>query len=405
MSQAATHKPRIFSAALARAGAAAAFLLLLGFSFPHQCRGQQPAVDAKKKNLDEINRQLEEKKKEMEQYRLEEERIASEISGLKKEEKQTASRRQELEGQLDKSRSRSGEARQKYESLEKAKKDLAGDISGELVMYSMQKDFYYPYYGGRDISKDMLMRAAMLNKRALLTRIKGETARVNKDIEILKQKGVELKSKQELLRKQSSAQKTMVKAKQSELDKTHEQQARLGRELENLQNAALGLTRLVKKLQKQAPYRSQEGTDLPIDKGSMYWPAKGKVISRFGREDVPGLKTWIVREGIRIATEPGATVYSVLAGKVIYSGPFRAYGNVVIIDHEKGFFTIYGLLSRIDASKGQVVPALTPLGLAGEDTQAMSSGKKSQGSAVYFEIRKGDRALDPLKWLPSAIVQ
>ena len=362
----------------------------------------QAAVDAKKKNLEEINRQLEDKKKELEQYRLEEERISSEISGLKKEEKQTVSRRQELEDQLSRSRSRSGEARQKYESLEKAKKDLAGDISGELVMYSIQKDFYYPYYGARDIIKDMLMRSAMLSKRALLTRIKGETARVNKDIETLKLKGAELKSRQELLRRQSSARKTMVKAKQGELEKTHEQQARLARELENLQNAALGLTRLVKKLQKQAPYRSLEGTsDLPIEKGSLTWPAQGKVISRFGREDVPGLKTWIVREGIRIATEPGAEVHAALAGKVIYAGPFRAYGNVVIVDHEKGFFTIYGLLSRIDAAKGQVVSALSSLGLAGEDTQAMSSGKKSSGSAVYFEIRKGDRALDPLKWLPN----
>ncbi len=382
---------------------ALAFLCLALFSIGQRpCLGQQPVVEAKKKNLEEINRQLEDKKKELEQYRLEEERISSEISGLKKEEKQTVSRRQELEDQLSRSRSRSGEARQKYESLEKAKKDLAGDISGELVMYSVQKDFYYPYYGARDIFKDMLMRSAMLSKRALLTRIRGETARVNRDIETLKLKGAELKSRQELLRRQSSARKTMVKTKQGELEKTHEQQARLSRELENLQNAALGLTRLVKKLQKQAPYRSQEGTsDLPIAKGSLAWPALGKVISRFGREDVPGLKTWIVREGIRIATEPGAEVHAALAGKVIYAGPFRAYGNVVIVDHEKGFFTIYGLLSRIDAAKGQAVSALSPLGLAGEDTQAMSSGKKSSGSAVYFEIRKGDRALDPLKWLPN----
>jgi septal ring factor EnvC (AmiA/AmiB activator) len=131
----------------------------------------------------------------------------------------------------------------------------------------------------------------------------------------------------------------------------------------------------------------------------MAWPAQGKVISKFGREDVPGLKTWIVREGIRIATEPDAPVSAALAGKVIYAGPFRTYGNVVIIDHDKGFFTIYGLLSRIDAVKGQEVAPSDQLGLAGEDTQAVGSGRKSSGSAVYFEIRKGDRAIDPVKWL------
>ncbi|MCM2268042.1 MAG: peptidoglycan DD-metalloendopeptidase family protein [Elusimicrobiales bacterium] len=374
-------------------------LLLLLLLCPASAAAQT-AVESKKKNLEEINRQLEDKKKELDQYRAEEERIVSELAGLKKEEKQTAARRQELEGQLQNSRSRSGEARQKYDSLEKARKDLAGDITGELVMFSVQRDFYYPYYGLRDISKDLLMRSAMFNKRALLTRIKGESARVNKDLAVLKAKGLELRTRQELLAKQSSARKSVVKSKQSELERTRELQARLGRELENLQNAALGLTRLVKKLQKQAPYRSTEGAaELPIPRASMAWPAQGKVISKFGREDVPGLKTWIVREGIRIATLAGAPVTAALGGKVIYAGPFRTYGNVVIVDHEKGFFTIYGLLSRIDAVKGQAVLQDSLLGLAGEDTQAVSSGRKSQGGAVYFEIRKGDRALDPLKWL------
>jgi septal ring factor EnvC (AmiA/AmiB activator) len=362
--------------------------------------GAQASVDAKKKNLEEINHQLEDKKKELDLYKAEEEKILSELAGLKKEEKQAASRRQELEAQLAASRSRSGEARQKYDSLEKAKKELAGDITGELVMFSLQRDFYYPYYGQRDLSKDMLMRSAMLNKRALLTRIKGESQRVNKDLEMLRAKGLELKSRQDLLRKQSSAHKTLLKTKQDELENAREQQAKLTRELENLQNAALGLTRLVKKLQKQAPYRTDEGSaELPIPRGYLAWPAKGKIISRFGREEVPGLKTWIVREGIRIATEPSAPVVAAMGGKVIYAGPFRTYGNVVIIDHEKGFFTIYGLLSRIDAVKGQEIPVQTQLGLAGDDTQAVSSGKRSAGSAVYFEIRKGDRAIDPVKWL------
>lgn len=378
----------------------AAAALLAAALAPARCAAQA-AVEAKKKNLDEINRQLDEKKRELEQYRVEEERISNELSGLKREEKQTSARRRELEDQLQAAKSRTAESRLKYDSLEKARKTLSGDIYGELVMYSLQKDFYYPYFGGRDISKDMLLRSAMFKKRALLVRMTGESDRVSKDMLTLRRKGDELKSKQELLRRQGAEQKTALKAKQGELDRTHQLQARLQQELDNLQNAALGLTRLVKKLQKQAPYRAEGGTDLPIEKGSLAWPAAGKVISRFGREDVPGLKTWIVREGIRIATAPAATVRAALAGKVIYAGPFRTYGNVVIVDHEKGFFTIYGLLSRIDAVKGQAVEASAPLGLAGEDTQAMSSGKKSSDSAVYFEIRKGDRALDPLKWLPN----
>jgi len=175
-------------------------------------RAETPAA-AKKKNLEEISRQLEEKKKELDLYRAEEERITSELAGLRKEEKQSLSKRQDLEQQLDNSRSRSGDALQKYEALEKARKSLDGDISGELTMCSLQKDFFYPYYGLRDISRDIFIRAAIFNKGALLSSIKGESARVNKDITKLKLKSVDLKARQQLLLRQSSANQSVLKSK------------------------------------------------------------------------------------------------------------------------------------------------------------------------------------------------
>lgn len=357
-------------------------------------------ANSKKNNLEEINRQLEEKKMELDRYRAEEERITSELTGLKKEEKQNLSKRQDLEWQLGRAKTRSSDSLQKYDSLEKARKNLSGDISGALVMYSLQKNFYFPYYGSRDISKDMLMRATMLNKRALLTTIKGESLRINKDMEELQRKSVGLRARQVLLRKQSSAHKGELKNKRDELERTKGRQARLAAEVAKLQNAALGLNQLVKKLHKRAPYRSNEGSlELPLKRKSLPWPADGIIISRFGREEVTALKTWIVREGVRIETPKSAPVRAVLGGRVIYAGPFRTYGNVVIVDHEKGFFTIYGLLSRIDAAKGQVVETLSQLGLTGEDTQKVGSGMSSGKGTVYFEVRKGDRALDPMQWL------
>jgi septal ring factor EnvC (AmiA/AmiB activator) len=117
---------------------------------------------------------------------------------------------------------------------------------------------------------------------------------------------------------------------------------------------------------------------------------------------VPELKTWIVREGIRIRTADRAPVSPVLPGRVIYSGPFRTYGNVVIVDHEKGFFTVYGLLSSVAASKGDRVDAASRIGFAGVDTQAISGGETDGGSTVYFEIRSGADAINPMPWLTPA---
>ena len=361
----------------------------------------QDKVAAKKKSLEEIRAQLEDKKQELEKYKEEEDRINSEISSLEKEDKLNVSRQKELESQLSRTRAKSSESKEKYDSLARAYKDLQSDLYGETVLYSLDKYFYYPYYGRSDISRGLLLKSAILEKHNLINRIKGETVKVKGDIQDLSRQNLELKAKKELVEKQRSAHKNIVKGKMSELERTREKQAVLSREVENLQNAALGLTKLVRKLEKQAPYRPTAGKpgDLPVPKHSLPWPVQGKVISRYGRESVPLLKTWIVREGIRISAPRSAPVFPVMAGKVIYAGPFRTYGNVVIVDHEQGFFTIYGLLENISVSKNDAVTTASPLGSAGTDTQSVSGGADKDVSAVYFEIRIGSEAIDPQQWL------
>lgn len=358
-------------------------------------------ITVKKKSLEEISRQLEDKKKELEKYREEELGINSQIDTLKKEDKLNVGRQKALESQLAGVRARSSDSKEKHDSLSKAYKELQGDLYGETVVYALDKNFYYPYYGRSDIARGLLLKSAILEKHSLIKKIKGETARVKGDIRDLSRQNVELKARKELVDKQRSAHKSVVRGKMTELERTREKQARLSREVENLQNAALGLTKLVKKLEKQAPYRPGAGKsrELPVPRHSLPWPAQGKIISRYGREAVPLLKTWIVREGVRIrAAQAGASVFPVMSGKVIYSGPFRTYGNVVIVDHEQGFFTIYGLLENITVSKNDSVTPGSPLGRAGEDTQRLSSADEDY-SAVYFEIRIGAEAVDPLLWL------
>lgn len=381
-------------------------LVLLLLAAPGAVRAEDQ-ISVKKKSLEEIRQQLEEKKKELEKYKAEEDRISEEISGLKKEEKVSTVRQKELEAQLVRSRAKSAESRQKSESLSKAYRDVQGDIYGELAMYSLAKDFYYPYYGRRDLSGGLLLKSAIFEKNSLINRIKGETARVKGDIQVLTRQNVELTAKKKLLATQRSAHKNLVKSKMTELERTREKQARLAHEVENLQNAAQGLTRLVKKLEKQAPYKRTAGTrEPPIDRNSLPWPARGKVISRYGREEVPLLKTWIVREGIRIRTDGPVAVSPVMEGKVIYAGPFRTYGNVVIVDHEQGaFFTVYGLLSEILVAKNAAVTAASTLGRSGTDTQAVSGGGPGNYSAVYFEIRVGAESVDPLPWLEAPAVK
>ena len=319
------------------------------------------------------------------------------MDDLKKEDKLNVGRQEALKSQLTGVRARNSDSKEKHDSLAKAYKELQGDLYGETVLYALDKNFYYPYYGRSDISRGLLLKSAILDKHRLINRIQGETARIKGDIRSLSRQNLELKARKELVDKQRSAHKNVVRNKMTELERTREKQARLSREVENLQNAALGLTKLVKKLEKQAPYRPGAGKsrELPVPRHSLPWPAQGKVISRYGREAVPLLKTWIVREGIRIrAAQAGVRVFPVLSGKVIYSGPFRTYGNVVIVDHEQGFFTIYGLLENITVSRNDAVTPGSPLGRARDDTQRLSSPAEDF-SSVYLQIRIRAEAIDP----------
>ncbi|PIR19623.1 MAG: peptidase M23, partial [Elusimicrobia bacterium CG11_big_fil_rev_8_21_14_0_20_64_6] len=105
----------------------------------------------------------------------------------------------------------------------------------------------------------------------------------------------------------------------------------------------------------------------------------------FGRERDKELGTWTVRQGVVFDSNAGADVESVAAGNVIFAGPFRSYGKVVIVDHGGGFFSVYGELGKIEAEKGDSVKKNEKLATA--------------GGRVYLEIRHGTEALDPADWL------
>ena len=139
-----------------------------------------------------------------------------------------------------------------------------------------------------------------------------------------------------------------------------------------------------------------QGPKLSIPRHSLPWPVQGTVLSKFGKEYRADLNTYIFRDGIKIASVYGGPVRASAAGSVIYAGPFRSYGNVVIADHGKGFFTIYGFLKEISVSVGDKLETQGLVGTSGKDTQSSSGTGKN---AVYFEIRQGTQAVDPLEWL------
>jgi septal ring factor EnvC (AmiA/AmiB activator) len=136
-----------------------------------------------------------------------------------------------------------------------------------------------------------------------------------------------------------------------------------------------------------------DDTSLPFRpfKGALPWPARGPISSRFGRQPSSRFGTSIVRNGIEIDVAEAQLVRTVHEGVVAFADQFTGYGNLVIVEHGDGAFSLYGHLNSMQVQKGAQLSVQAPLG---------RSGRNPNGTpALYFELRVDGKPVDPLQWL------
>jgi septal ring factor EnvC (AmiA/AmiB activator) len=125
-------------------------------------------------------------------------------------------------------------------------------------------------------------------------------------------------------------------------------------------------------------------------RGALAWPAPGIVIHRFGRPP-SGRVGAASSNGIELSLAEGQPVHAVHEGTVAFADQFTGYGNLVILDHGDGAFSLYGHLSSLAVAKGDRVDAQGTVG---------ASGRNPSGNpALYFELRVDGKPVDPLQWL------
>ena len=127
-------------------------------------------------------------------------------------------------------------------------------------------------------------------------------------------------------------------------------------------------------------------------KGKLPLPAPGPITVGFGKVVNPRFNTVTVQKGIDIRAGEGAEVRTIGTGTVVFSGWLKGYGNLVIVDHGSNFHSLYAHLANTQVDVGNAVEEGEAIGQVG-DTGSL------KGSYLYFEIRKGGQAVDPLPWL------
>ena len=120
-------------------------------------------------------------------------------------------------------------------------------------------------------------------------------------------------------------------------------------------------------------------------------PTKGEITDGFGRHKHPDFNSYTVSNGITIAAPQGAEVRSVYDGQVIFADYFKGYGNMVIVDHGGGFFSLYAHTSRIVKKVGTTVAR-------NEVIASVGDADSTRGPMLYFEIRYQGKPVDPSPW-------
>lgn len=134
-----------------------------------------------------------------------------------------------------------------------------------------------------------------------------------------------------------------------------------------------------------------QGKGLASLKGKLALPVPGTIVQRFGKQKHESFSDFVFVKGLEIKAPVGVEVKAVAAGKIIFNQVLPGYGNVIIVDHGKRYYTLYGRLATSVKRVGDYVQAKDVLAFVGEVDE--------KGKNFYFELRLKGSAIDPSTYL------
>ena len=232
---------------------------------------------------------------------------------------------------------------------------------------------------------DTIRSALLLN--ATLPHYTREAERLGEQLSELERTRSDIQTRQQEL---NGAQKNFVQ-KEKELNAllaerenwlkaTENQRADLRRQIEALSTQAQNVQDLIQKL-AYTSFRMQDKH--PKGKGLHFiTPARGRIVYGYGDKDDVGS----LSQGITLRVQSGEMIVAPADGQVVFAGPFRGYGNILILRHGGDYHSFLAGFGRLDVAVGQVVNAGEPLGRANGE---------SSSAQFYYELRHGGSPVDP----------
>lgn len=298
-------------------------------------------------------------------------------------------------------------------------------LQGNLLEKAMQgqqtllgKLLYQQYLGGRQeylkmllnnrdpnqMARDIVYYEYIARSRAVwLHTLRDNLDQLHEVTTQTKQKSDEIAS---LQAEQSSQRLTLEKDKithQQVLQKIALQLKQQRNEIGRLQRDENSLAQLVAKLSRilaqpksknlfsnnNLPDNRFDGSPFERLKGKLALPVKGTVSNKFGATRPDSTVQW---KGLFVKAPANQPVKAVAAGRVVFADWLRGFGNLLILDHGKGYMSLYGNNETLYKQVGDV--------LRGGDTiAAVGNSGGNDESGLYFELRHEGQPMDPMKWI------
>ena len=285
-----------------------------------------------------------------------------------------------------------------------AQVDLASDVVGPRLVarYKLGREGYVRFLLGAKSVSELLKRERLFNSlleqdldALAVLRFQAQGAKAARDElasahdELTASVAAE-SEKRKALDEKAAQQKRLLASVQEERA-VHEQAVR------ELEDAERELTGKMGELSAKAPAMVAPEITLRASirkaRGRLPFPVEhGRIEVRFGRAVDRRFNTVTLQQGIDVRAPLGTPVHAVWDGKVAHAGWFKGFGNLLIIDHGNRIFSLMAHLDSLEKAVGEVVHQ-------GDEVGTVGDSGSLKGAYLYFELRDGQKPLDPGRWL------
>ncbi|MFZ1810485.1 MAG: peptidoglycan DD-metalloendopeptidase family protein [Candidatus Nitrotoga sp.] len=307
-------------------------------------------------------------------------------------------------------------ADQTLEKLKQQAQQLETNIQNQQAMLS--KLLYQQYLGGKQeyfklllnnhdpdqAAREMRYYEYITRSRSTwLNMLRVNLAQLNEVVQQTQQKSGEItalqaeeNAQQKILEKDRLARQQVISQFAQQLKQQRHEIGRLQRDENRLSQLIAKLSKMLTRQKDKGVFNNDKLPDNRFDgkpfeqlKGKLTLPVMGEVVNKFGSARPDSTVLW---RGLMLRAANGQPVKSVAAGRVVFADWLRGFGNLLIIDHGKGYMSLYGNNETLYKQVGDVLRG-------GDTVAAVGNSGGNEDSGVYFELRHRGEPIDPLKWI------